>query len=167
MTCTNCGQCCNFDKSGHAPFITATDMRVWLDKGLWNIIKRVRFLVGKEKDALDENPRQEWTFENPGGSCYFRFNGKCGIYSVRPLVCAVYPASEDTCINGTMQQCGNKHLLRQFKKAHKEWDQGTDEWRQDTLKKILMEAEDLGFVGFHAQVTPLETIEQAKKRKNL
>jgi len=164
MSCTNCGKCCNFEKSGHAPFITATDMRVWLEKGLWHIIKRVRLDVGKEKDKLRENARQQWIFEHPGGSCYFRQRGKCVIYSVRPLACAVYPASEDTCKSGAMVRCTNKHLLRMFRQAHKEWGRSSDEWRQEKLEEILKEAQDRGFVGFHPVAKAEETIEQAKTR---
>lgn len=164
--CTNCGKCCNFTACGHQPFITAADMRVWLDKGLWHIIKRVRFTMGKELDKLGEHPRQEWTFEHSDdklGTCAFRINGKCAIYSVRPLACAVYPV-QGTCIAKNVPKVTNKHLLRQFTAAHKEWSRSSDEWRQDKLKEILADAESRGYVGRRVVPVPLETIDQARNR---
>lgn len=143
LKCNNCGKCCDFGKSGHRPYITATDVRVWLDKGLWHIIKQIEFIIAKGEGSVER--QQEWSFRAVKGVCVFRINGKCAIYSVRPLACAVYPVV-GTCRNHLETKCTNKHLIRQFQKAHKEWRRATNEWKQDKLKELIAACEKRGLI---------------------
>ena len=149
--CVNCGKCCNFDASGHQPFITATDMRNWLDKGLWHVIKHVQFTLGGTKDE----PVQEWTFHHKNGTCVFRMNGKCAIHSVAPLACQVYPVGKP-CRNGTLPANRNKHLLRVFIQAHKEWSKVNDQWKQDKLKELLAECVERGLKVSNETCVPID-----------
>jgi Fe-S-cluster containining protein len=131
--CVNCGKCCSFVK--HKPFLTAVDVQGWLDKGLWHVLKRLQFEIGA--DSKGDKTRQQWTFqEDKQRNCVFRGNGKCLIYSVRPLTCQVYPVG-GYCENKTLPRCVNKHLLRQFIKASHDFARSSDEWRGDKLKEII------------------------------
>jgi Fe-S-cluster containining protein len=147
--CVQCGKCCSMIK--HQPFLTAIDVQGWINKGLWHIIKELRFTTGK----TDGKPRQEWTFQQDKyGNCLFLGNGKCLIYRVRPLVCQVYPTNTmGTCENGTNSKHASKAISKQFLHAIANWNKSNDGWRQDKLEELIKECEKRGLKSKYRQET--------------
>jgi Fe-S-cluster containining protein len=134
MTCNDCGKCCRMD--AHKPFITARDVQKWIDDGKWKIINQLCFTVGGTK----EKPVQEWTFKEKDGYCVFHGVGKCRIYSSRPLVCQAYPSNTEVCEGKQMIPRASKHVLRSHNAAIKNWNQASQEWRQEKLMELITHA---------------------------
>jgi Fe-S-cluster containining protein len=108
-----------------------------MSKNQWKIIDRTRF-------TIDPEGQQQWTFkEHPDThECTFRKDGGCLIYKSRPLACRVYPATGEghVCHAGVKHQPSSTALVRQFRKALKEWQRATLTWRQEKLMELKYKA---------------------------
>src|SRR3989304_748729 len=89
FTCTHCGQCCS-------SIVVHLNTDNWVLKGTFGML-----LLPKERPLFDKDqvePLWRSTSETLGyqmvkGPCPHWIEGKCSIYSKRPLACRSYPMS--------------------------------------------------------------------------
>jgi len=88
FSCTRCGKCCSLEVP-----IVLSDIELWVKKERYDIISNVVKKKALELLRKHFNLSFYYTLKRKRGSeeCIFLKNNICSIYSLRPLVCRLFP----------------------------------------------------------------------------
>ncbi len=88
FSCIRCSKCCKLDVP-----IVLSDIELWVKKGRYDIVLNV--VKKRSSNTLRKYFGLEfyYTFKRKesSGECVFLKDGMCTIYSLRPLVCRLFP----------------------------------------------------------------------------
>jgi len=88
FSCTRCGKCCSLEVP-----VVLSDIELWVKRGRYDIISNIVKKKASETLRKIFNLSFYYTFKRKSSTkeCIFLKDNVCSIYSLRPLVCRLFP----------------------------------------------------------------------------